>query len=188
MTKIGPFVLVLLIATISFGQTPESESFIGINGFYGFGFSSNIFAGQIGIELKPSFQESISYSFEYSYTKTKGGATFNNPGSSNTYNFIVYYHTWYLNAYWHPVRTIKQPFSWLFLGLGVGYFQQYYNAEPGTYGPSVQGTFGVQYVLRKNIVFSIKSQYHYIYNLNMSDPARIKFTGMPIRIGIGYRF
>lgn len=168
------------------------EEFIELRVGYGFGTSIVIYMGQVELEKKTKRFEAISYSFEYYFSKSNGGFTINNPGSTTKIEIPVRNKFWYANIKWHPIRTARQPFSWLFISGGVGYSQQNFMNYLDNRGPGIKGSLGVQYTFIGKLTASAKIQYYYYYNLNMDGPtrdsARIKATGVPLMLSIGYRF
>ncbi|MDH5475301.1 MAG: hypothetical protein OEX22_06390, partial [Cyclobacteriaceae bacterium] len=128
-----PFVIIVFLLFFRSGFCQESkplnfiemrEDFIELRAGYGFGTSIVIYMGQFELERKTKRFEAISYSFEYLFSKLYGGLTVNNPGSSSTIVTPVWNKFWYANIKWHPIRTVRQPFSWLFISAGVGYSRQ----------------------------------------------------------------
>ena len=187
--KIVVLILILLSYFDGLSQHPDSARFVELSGSYGFGSSVIIYSGQIAIEYKPARSKAVSYNIEYSFSKDNGGYKYINNGVvTQSSSFIVRNRSWFVNALWHPIRTGKQPYSWIFLGLGAGYSEQMFPDFLANHGPAVQFTLGLQYVIKNKVMIGAKSQYFYMYNLYMDDQARFKFTGMPFRISVGYRF
>jgi hypothetical protein len=186
--KVFLLIVFLLFYNSGFCQDKEVLAFTELRAGYGFGTSIVVYMGQIELERKLKKFEAISFSFEYFFSRLNGGATYIASGTTYTINYPVWEKFVFANINWHPIRTVNQPFSWLFISGGVGYTQQNFLGSLSNNGPGIKGTLGVQYTFINKLTVSTKIQYFYYYNLNMEDPARIKATGVPFMISIGYRF
>ncbi len=157
----------------------------------GYGWSKfTVYGYQIELEQKFKKNESISYVFEYHYSRQRGGVTFNNPGGSKTNTFPIWRSFAFANIKWHPIKTEKQPFSLLFITGGIGYSKEWIFSKSllVDHGPAIKLGVGIQYGIKDKLTISAKIQAFYYYNLNYDDLSRIKFDGVPVTISIGYRF
>ena len=177
---------IILLNFLSFPTTAQ-ESFVQFNAGYGLVRKLD-FGGTLGIEIKTRSSKRFTYSLNYNYYKVSGGATYNNPNGTTT--ILVKSSSRYLSlmANWYPIKSIKKPFSYLYIGAGVTYFDFSYFDSVWSGGPGVRGNIGFQYPILKKLFLGANFDIVMYYEtIHLNRGFDIIYDGGRLNISIGYR-
>ena len=135
----------------------------------------------MSLEKKFAQHSSIAFSLDYNFAKIQGGST-----TSTSFPVIKRY--LFANINWRPIRTKKQPFSWLVIGGGIGYYKKWWNYDSLVYSaPGIKNFIGVNYTIYDKFTTGFRTEFFYFYDFNQESSEEFLFD-LHVVISVGYRF